>query len=274
MRLNPQLPRQTTLLDDTEISYIGTGQGRPILLVHGSLCDYRYWTPQLRTLPTHGEVRAVSLRYCWPNPPVDEAALTAAPYSIGQHAEDLIHCLERWNWGGIDLVGHSRGARVALELALRAPHLLRTLTLADAALPDEGDPTSSPYAVQAAAAIRAGQIEAGVGDFVDAVNGPDTWRRMIADFRQMALDNAATLLPQATETSPRPPAAALTRLDCPVLLVGGANSPARYARSRQWLQERLPKASSAVIAGAAHGMNLARPQAFHEALSTFWSTAT
>ncbi|MGE4334462.1 MAG: alpha/beta fold hydrolase [Pigmentiphaga sp.] len=272
MRLNPQLPRQTTPLDDTKIAFIGTGQGRPILLVHGSLCDYRYWTPQLRTLSAHGEVRAVSLRYCWPNPPATEAALARAPYSVGQHADDLARCLEHWNWSDVDLVGHSRGARVALELALRAPHRPRTLTLADPALPDATDDTPSPYAVQAAAAIRAGNLEAGVGGFVDAVNGPDTWRRMIADFRQMALDNAGTLLLQAAETLPLPSAAALAGLRCPVLLLGGANSPARYGKARHWLQERMPHASSVVIAGAAHGMNLARPQAFQEALGTFWST--
>lgn len=273
MRLNPQLPRQTTPLDDTEIAFIGTGQGRPVLLVHGSLCDYRYWTPQLRTLSAHGEVRAVSLRYCWPNPPASDAALIEAPYSIGQHADDLIRCLELWNWSGIDLVGHSRGARVALELALRAPQRLRTLTLADPGLPDTDDGTPSPYAMQAAAAIRAGDPETGVGGFVDAVNGPDTWRRMIADFRRMALDNATTLLLQATESPPLPSEAALAALDCPVLLVGGANSPARYAHARSWLQDRLPDTRSVVIAGAAHGMNLARPQAFQEALTTFWSTS-
>lgn len=153
------------------------------------------------------------------------------------------------------------------------PSLLRTLTLADPVLPGPEDANSVRInlAIAAATAIREGRLEEGLGGFVDAVNGPDTWRRMIADFRQMALDNAHTLALQAQEVTPPIDIAAVQTLALPLLAIGGAQSPERYALSRKRLQQWRPELRTVVIPGAAHGMNLARPQAFRDALLGFWS---
>lgn len=273
MRLNPGLPELTTPIDGTTLHSVCQGSGDAVLLVHGSLCDYRYWTPQLRSLsPTHA-VHAVSLRHCWPNPspvPRPETPIDRS-YSIEHHANDLVAWLAQHAGAPMHLVGHSRGARVALDVALRAPHAIRSLTLADVVLPDAEAAPGRSYVAEAAAAIQRGDIEAGLSRFVDAVNGGNTWRRMIPDFRQMALDNAGTLVLQAAETLTLPDPAAVQALTMPLLLIGGSHSPERYARSRQHLQRWRPDARTVVIAGAAHGMNLARPQAFRDALLDFWN---
>ncbi len=267
MRLTLDLTPRPVAVDDGQLAYVAQGEGRPSLLVHGSLCDYRYWAPQLRTPLPEVALRALSLRHCWPV----QNTSGNLPWTVAQHASDLGRALDEWQWPQVDLVGHSRGARVALAFALQHPKRIRSLVLADPALPLSEAPASDPAAL-AADRIEAGEIEAGLQVFVDTVNGADTWRRMIPDFRRMALDNAATLVRQAKEERQLPEDTALATLTCPVMLIGGEASPERYHRSRTWLAERMTAAPirRVVIPAAAHGMNLARPHAFNEALQAFW----
>ena len=42
------------------------GQGVPLVLVHGSLCDYRYWQGQFAALSARYHVVAPSLRHYFP----------------------------------------------------------------------------------------------------------------------------------------------------------------------------------------------------------------
>src|SRR5690606_19853881 len=114
-----------------------------------------------------------------------------------------------------------------------------------------------------------GDIEGGLGLFVDAVNGENTWARMIAGFKRMARDNAGTLLGQSIEPVQVISDGDLAALDLPTLLVGGAASPLRYAHILDRLAASLPQASRISIEGAAHGMNLAKPHSFNTAVLDF-----
>jgi len=37
-----------------DMAFIEEGQGQPLLLVHGSLYDYRYWAPQISAFAAAG----------------------------------------------------------------------------------------------------------------------------------------------------------------------------------------------------------------------------
>src|SRR5690606_302505 len=83
-----------------------------------------------------------------------------------------------------------------------------------------------------------------------------------------------TLLSQVREANlpvdPRDAAA----LSCPVLLVGGAQSPAKYGTRQDRLQQLLPHARRARIALAAHGMNLANPRSLNRTILEFIAAAS
>jgi pimeloyl-ACP methyl ester carboxylesterase len=55
----------------------------------------------------------------------------------------------------------------------------------------------------------------------------------------------------------------------PVLLIGGALSPAPYPATLDRLQALLPQAQRVKIAGSSHGMNLGNPRAFNQAILDF-----
>lgn len=241
-----------------------------VVLIHGSLCDYRYWRWQLNGLSDTYRIIAPSLRGYWP----DAFTQADASFSIAQHARDLAKFTVGVNAGRpVHIVGHSRGAQVALEFALAAPGLVASLTLADPGfrLAEEAE---APLPHRDMAALLLGDdAEAALSGFVDTVNGAGTWRQMTSWFKTMVRDNAATLLSQAQEPQPVVDPSHIADLPFPLLLLGGANSPSRYRTRLDALSLACPQAQRVTIPLAAHGMNLANPKAFNTALSTFIESA-
>src|SRR5690606_34932901 len=238
--------------------------GDPVLLVHGSLCDCRYWVPQMPSLASRYRVIAVSLRHHWPAAtPADDGS-----FSVSQHASDLLGLLDHLGLARAHVVGHSRGGRVAMELALRQRDRIHSLVLADpgAQFADEPRRAAGAFVAEATQRVQSGDAEGGPGLFVDAVNGENTWARMIAGFKRMARDNAGTLPGQAIEPVQTLSNDDLAALDMPTLLIGGAASPPRYAHILDRLAAGLPRSRRMTIEGAAHGMNLAKPHSFNTAV--------
>src|SRR5688572_13285774 len=108
------------------LEYQDHGGGDPVVLVHGSASDYRSWNAQM---PLSGRFRVISYsrRFHWPNEPIREGY----DYSMTQHVADLGALLAALSAAPAHLVGHSYGAFVCLLLALREPHLVQTLVLAE-----------------------------------------------------------------------------------------------------------------------------------------------
>lgn len=267
----PELPHHILALADSQLHYTQHGESdSAVLLIHGSLCDYRYWRWQIPALAGQHQVLAPSLRGCWP-------AVQPHPqpgYNIHTHAQDLVHlvrALDRHN--GVHVVGHSRGAQVAMVFATLAPALCRSLTLADPAFRFEDEPETPPFYAKTVAQLQDGQRDAALEGFIDTVNGQDTWRRMVPWFKDMSRDNAMTLLSQIGEANTPVTVQDAMALSCPLLLVGGANSPVKYGTRQDRLQQLVPGAQRVRIAMAAHGMNLANPRAFNQAVLDFMAAA-
>lgn len=246
--------------------------GAPLVLVHGSLCDCRYFKPNMEPLGQRRRVISVSLRHYWP----EAWNGRDGTFSGEQHAEDLAAFITALGAGPVHVLGHSRGGYVALRTALLAPDTVRSLILADPGVEISGGPIQvsldserGNFRQAALAAIEAGDIDGGLAIFIDAVSGPDTWRRMVPWFKRMVRDNALTLIGQVAEPRTPLPIDALGALHAPVLLMGGAESPAPYPEVLNALAHAMPEARRMVIQDASHGMNLANPIAFHRAVDAF-----
>ena len=260
----PVLPQYVAHELDYPLTYTQSGKGQPLLLIHGSLCDYRYWRWQIPAFSNQAQVIAPSLRGYWPNAFHAENAA----FSVAQHTRDLIEFI-RSRHEPMHILGHSRGAHIALELACAAPELTRSLILADPGFSLPGHPKSHSFQFEVVEKLKRGDLEGALTQFIDTVNGSGTWRQMVGWFKTMVKDNAYTLLSQINEVDAHFDLSRLQKIDMPVFLLGGANSPDRYRHRLDVLERLLPQARRVTVPLAAHGMNLANPRAFNEQVLQF-----
>ena len=89
------------------------GQGKPLLLIHGIGGSWRSWDPIIDSLAAQREVIAIDL------PGHGQTPALAGENSIYTLTDAVIAWLEENRLTGIDCVGSSMGARLALEMARR-----------------------------------------------------------------------------------------------------------------------------------------------------------
>lgn len=110
-------------LENCDLYYQETGNGDPVVLVHGMGSDHTAWGGLVTLLQTNYRVLAVDLRGhgC--------SCKTSGPYSLDLFATDLLKLLELLDIGKAHFLGHSLGGAVLLELALHHPEKMYSLTL-------------------------------------------------------------------------------------------------------------------------------------------------
>lgn len=257
-----------------DLATLDVGRGAPLLLVHGSLDDFRIWGPMLGPLSRQRRVIAPSLRHFFPAhwDGVGEG------FTIAQHVADVIGLIEALGGSPIDLVGHSRGGHIAFRVAQQRPDLLRRLVLAepggslDASLTPPGMVQPASIASHLPAAlerIRAGDVEGGLSLFFDAIEGPGAWAAQPEGRRQPLRDNARTLLGQINENRQPYTLADARSIRTPTLFVGGEQTVGSLPVILQALAANVPGARVAMVPGAAHAMHQQNPAAFSEAILSF-----
>ena len=274
----------------TRFAYSEDGSGQPVVLVHGSASDCRTWEGQREPLARRFRVVAYSRRWHWPNAPVAQGV----DYAMDEHVEDLRELLPALGGAPAHLVGHSYGAFLCLLVALRAPHLVRSLVLAEPpALTLFVSPEPRPLELlrlaftrprTAAAIVRfgakgvaparrafqRGDAEAGVTAFAQGVFGGRGYERLRRSQKIQVRDNLANVQAELLGSGFLPlPAEAVRALRAPVLLVSGERSIGLFRRLTEALAELLPHAERAVIPGAGHAMHEDNPTAYNVAVVPF-----
>lgn len=255
------------------VPYVASGAGEPLVFVHGSLCDYRYWTGQTEVLSKHFSCVSLSLSHHWP---VDDAS-NHTVFSWRTHVAELADFIVGMDVGPVHLVGHSRGGCVAFHLAHQHPSLVKTLTLADPGGPLQIDGTPESAVPPATTGLRAkvadlidsGALEAGLELFVDSVSMPGIWRKSPGHFRTMALANAATLPMQFRDPLPAYTRLAAAGVKCKTLLIAGEKSPRMYRDNVEKLAGWIGHVDKRSIPGASHGMNVTHSGAFNRLIEAF-----
>lgn len=274
--MSGQLRPQRIRVDDTELTYVEQGRGDPILVVHGTLGDFRSWFEKLTPLAEHYRVIAYSRRAHYPNAwPADYARCVP-----NVHAADLAMLIEGLKLGPTRIFGHSYGAVVSLVLASQRPALVHALILGEPPLLSLLDATSEGRAIvgrmadeqePARLAFADGDLEAGVRVFLDSVIGEGTFEQLPEVERNRTMDNAASLraeleTPSETLFSTLT-CADLQRIDAPALLLSGELSPTVFSHVTRELARCLPRVEQAMIPGASH--DLWNPPVFSKTILGF-----
>lgn len=254
-------------------AYVEEGSGPPLILVHGSVSDYREWANQMAPLARRYRVIACSRRYHWPNPPPGADA-DASP---DRQVDDLAALIKALGVAPAHIAGHSFGGAVALRLALRRPELVRSLILVEPGVVGVlGDlPASDPVAQEAQAnrtamrdAFAGGDAERIVrtmaelvapGEFEKA--GPEVRRMLLANVPAFQLDYNSRRSPFTCEDA--------GRVAAPALVVYGGRSPPGLQRIAETTARCMKSAKLLKIPQATHWVQRPHARAFNEAALAF-----
>ena len=257
------------------MAYQQHGRGEAVVLVHGSMGDYRTWVGQVPELSRHYRVFNLSLPRYYP----EKWNGIGDGFGIIEHAQVVAEFTKALGLGKVHLIGHSRGGAVALKVATYHPEVIKTLVLADPSgmenlLPET--PESQQLLEQSRFlrknlidAIRRGEPEKGAEEFTDALGVPGTWKRRTVEQRAAFMDNLGTAI---GDNGPRPTTRCedIAQWNFPVLLIHGARSPGRYpamGEAARRCNTAIGKAM--VVPEAAHSMNRENPAAFNQEVLRF-----
>lgn len=103
------------------------GEGRDILLIHGSPGSIEDWAPLMRMLQGSYRVTAYDR-------PGHGWSGDSGKYSFSANADTALALIEQLNLHDVIVVGHSYGGATALALALRAPERVSAYVVLDSAV--------------------------------------------------------------------------------------------------------------------------------------------
>jgi pimeloyl-ACP methyl ester carboxylesterase len=260
-------------VNDYDIAYIDLGQGPPLVCVHGTLGDFRVWSPVVGPLSRRHRIVSLSLRHFFP----EHWNGQDTDYTIAQHVADVIAFIGSLGLGPVDLMGHSRGGHIAFRVAQQRPDLLRRLVLAepggdlDATLhPDAAAAPAPAFSTRyhdAAARITAGNIDDALEIFAGLIG--DDWHQVPPTVRQTWRDNARTLLGQINEQRQPFSRRAAESIGVPTLLIAGGDTKGSLPMVFRALAATIPNARAEIIPGTTHFMFEQDPARYCELVLDF-----
>ncbi len=253
--------------------YEVTGQGPPLVLVHGFACGLRMWDPQVQALARSWQVVTYDVR----GHGISEAPASPAAYSQAISVADLRALLDHLRLRRAAVGGLSMGGNIALNFALAHPNRVTALVVADTG-------AGSDEAADWAATIHAlaGALEHdGLEAFADAAMANPLFARYVAQgpaaerFMRACLmtHRARGLAHTGREVFTKRPsiyslASKLRVLSVPTLLIVGEHD-APCVEVHRFMAETIPGARHVVIPHVGHLTNLEAPHAFNRAVMRF-----
>lgn len=266
----------TAEINETTLHYIECGEGEPVVLVHGSLGDYRSWIGQMQALSQNYKVISYSRRYHYPNPWPEDAS----DFSVNIHAEDLAAFIKSLDLGKVHLVGHSYGAFTSLMVARDYPEFVRSVTLGEPpvmsllASTSHGESVLQSFLRNAIApshtAFQKGEIEEGVRLFINGVLGQGEYENLPPVAHLSMLENARELMEgfnKMNSEDAAPPVFTCNeaqQMTMPVLLVEGERSPEMFGLIHDHLERCFPDVDRAFMPAASHDLKIQEPPVFSD----------
>ncbi len=247
-----------TSKDGTLITYERSGNGLPLVLIHGAAADHTRWTPVLQELEKHFTVYAVDRRGRGQSGDVE-------PYHIDREYEDVVAVVRSIS-GPVNLLGHSYGAICSLEASLQVCNL-RRLILYEPPISTDVKKSKPPDALDRVdLSLRLGDREKALITFLREIVGiPET---EIAKFRSLPSWPSRVA---AAHAIPREEASVdsyvfepqrFSHLDMPTLLLLGGESPSFYRAAVETLNKSIPHSRVAVMPDQRHAAMDTAPELF------------
>ena len=111
------------LIQDINMNYEITGEGQPIVFIHGLGSSLRDWEEQVPVFSKNYKVITLDLRGHGLSDKPD------GPYSIVMFADDIAEFIKTLKIEPVHIVGISLGGAIGLQLAIAHPNITKSLTV-------------------------------------------------------------------------------------------------------------------------------------------------
>ena len=259
-----------TTVNGIGLYYELEGRGEPLALVHGSWGDATNWRFVVPALAENFRVLVYDRRGH------SRSERPDTPGSIDEDGDDLAALLEALDLAPAHVATNSWGGNIALRLATRRPDVFRSLSCHEPPLWSllEDDAESQEMLHRGARSldevgrhIATGDHEGAARQFVEEVAfGPGAWgHELPAETRAVFVQNAPTFLDELQDPNQLDvDRGALARLEIPVRLTEGSESPPAFPRVIDRLAKLIPRVTRETIDGAAHVPQLSTPERYLE----------
>lgn len=250
-------------VNGTRISCVDTGKGAPLLLLHGLGGSHDDWRMQIPEFAAKYRVIVPDLRGFG-------ASERREPFTIQQHARDLVAVFAALSIERAHVVGLSMGGAVAIELALHAPQAVASLVLVNTApgftLTNWQRRRMAWLRVLVALVLGVGGVARvfGQGTFPARQQGrlrKRFIRRASHTSRWVYLATLRTLTRWNAESR-------LAAIRAPTLIIGAQHDFTTSAEKRRWCA-RIPGARFIEITGSHHHTELDSPERLNRIVLTF-----
>ncbi len=242
------------------------GSGEPVILIHGLLGNLDNLGRLARHLSESYEVFSIDL----PNHGLSShTQLTSYPFL----SEAILSLLVNENLRDVHLVGHSMGGKVAMQLAIDNPTLVKTLSVADIAPVTYTDRHTNIFAAlnaidlstlvnrkEAIDVVTSHGIDSGTAQFLlkNLAKSDDGffWRCNIENLQQGYPEIISGLTGENTYSGP-------------TLFIKGGKSDYIQTEHRSTIMKHFPKAIAKIIEGTGHWLHAEKPASFNKIIDDF-----
>ena len=266
----------TITINGKRLAYEVRGTGEPVLLLHcGFVADS--FVPLLNDSNLSGQYRLINYHRVG----YGQSERSSGPMSVAQQAADARALLGQLGIPRAQIVGHSYGGLVALQLALDAPDVVQSLALLEPSIPAAlGDPevalTFMEVVGKAFAQFGAGDKAGAVDTWLTGAFGPGY--REIADralpgwFEQAAKDSDVVFQVEAANIQQwnftPVEAACITQ---PVLSAYHQDNWPGFQKAHDLLKAWIPQTETAVLPIERHLLQIMNPSAVAAELAAFFA---
>ncbi len=238
----------------------------PVVTMSNSLAsNLSMWDPQIPALASRYRV----LRYDTRGHGQTDAP--PGPYSLEELTEDVRALLQALGISQTHFIGLSMGGMIGQMLALKYPHMLRSLVLCDtmSRVPPDAKPMWDERIHTAETRGMEPHVETTVG------------RWFTAPFRQQRPDVIDKVRTMIRATPPRGYAGCchaiaglnltdrLQEITLPTLIIVGEEDPGTPVAASQVIHERIKGSELVILKSASHLSNMEQPEAFNQAVTGF-----
>lgn len=232
------------------------------LFIHGNLASSRWWKPVLEQWRALGPTGKASLlfadwRGCGQNPDWKPDQ----PFALADLAQDFLELLDRERLESVNVVGHSLGGLIALQMMILKPHRVRKAILLDSVGAEGVIFDDSMYEAFRQMALSPDLTRTVILSTV--LNSENLSKKLQDEFAEDAykavrgIGTSVLEILKSVKLTER-----AQHVNVPTLIVHGKEDKIIPLKDSEHLQSVMPHAQLEVLSGVGHCWNVEDPRAF------------